>query len=179
MRKLRPFKKKDSSNDTVDQMLKYIELAREAVYSEKFDIDALIKIISPANRDVDLLLAYSAIRVAADTKVNDEEPILKEVFVEILDLLKRFLDAEERSDEELRDTIINLRKNEAQSSLTKAEIKFQIDKGAPEHSYHWSVYQSEKEVKRPLTPEEKNEIRMLTNEIEVLKDELNRRQKEY
>jgi hypothetical protein len=143
------------------QMRRWIKAATMAVYSEQFDVDAIVRNIAGNGNNSKLLRAYIAVRVAADTKLHGARPIgrmLEEA---------RYLETEypNLGDDQ---TVLALRRAEAAQSLTKAGIEFSMERLAPEFSCTGAVYLAEKNKKGPLSPKERERLKTMTDELAKL-----------
>ena len=153
------------------QMRRRIKLATEVIYSEQFDLNAIVRNLAPNNKSLNLLRAYIAIRFAADTKLGKEirmDDVLREIRSSELFL----------NDPEACQPILDLRKAEAKVSLLKAEIELATDRLAPECSSTGILYRAEKAKKGPLSHQERQQLKILSrqlNEVErKIEDATNR-----
>ena len=146
------------------QMRRWIKAATKAVYSGQFDADAIVRDIAGNSDNSKLLRAYIAIRVAADTKLVGARPIgrmLEEA---------RYLETEypDLAD----DQTVLIRRAEAGLSLKRAEMEFYMEQSAPEFSYTGAVYRAEKNKKGPLSPEERERLKTMTDELAELDNQI-------
>jgi hypothetical protein len=153
------------------QIRRRIKLATEVIYSEKFDLNALVRNLVPNNKSLNLLCAYIAIRFAADTKLGRE--------IQMDDVLRDIRSSEVLLNEpETCQSILELRKTEAEVSLLKAEIEIATDRLAPEYSYKGIIYRAEKAKKGPLSHQERQQLKVFSeqlNEVErKIEDATNR-----
>jgi hypothetical protein len=147
------------------QMRRLIKNATRSVYSENFDFDDLLKHLTNDTNSNNLLRAYIAIRIAAEKKLNKTAPmsdILKEIRASEVSL----------ADSELHQTIIDLRKAEAQKSLVQAETEFYMDRLAPEFSFRGIIYAAEKNKQGPLTQKEYNQFKSLSEQLTEVEQQI-------
>ncbi len=139
--------------------------ATRLIYSEKFDFNDLVKHLTKNTHSNNLLRAYIAIRIAAEKKLNKT--------AQISDILKEMHASEVLlTAPELHQTILDLRKAEAQKSIVQAEIEFSMDRLAPEFSYRGIIYAAEKNKKGPLTQKERNRFRSLSEQLGEVEQQL-------
>jgi hypothetical protein len=140
------------------QMRRRIVAATKAIYSEQLDVDTIMKNMPGSDTSTNLLRTYIAIRVAADTKSPREarmDDVLEETHSS--ELLLR--------DSDTCRTILELRKSQAEVSLLKAKIQFSVEQLAPEFSYQGMVYRAERNKKGPLSFDEREKLRAMSDEL--------------
>ena len=147
------------------RLRRLIKNATRLIYSEKFDINDLLKHLTNNTNRNNLLRAYIAIRIAAEKKLNKTAQmpdILKEIHASEVLLTAP----------ELHQTVFDLRKVEAQKSLVQAEMEFYMDRLAPEFSFRGIIYTAEKNKKGPLTQKEYNQFKSLSEQLDEVEQQI-------
>lgn len=145
-----------------------IKLATVAIYSEQFDMDAVVKRISGNDEPVQLLRAYVAIQIATQLT----EP-LKDSDIDIA--LEEFRSSEARVNQPDFEDILRLRKELAEIYWQQKTVEILERKLASqnnEYSYEAGVYQAEKGF-GPTTAANKAEIKKLSATVEETEKHLN------
>jgi hypothetical protein len=145
-----------------------IELAVEALYLERFDIDALVKELSPGSGRVDLVHAYVSIQVAARLT----EPLSEK---DIDYALKEIGSSEQLINEPAFETVLDLLRNLAEVywlNKTAAILEGKLASKANEYSYEGIIYRFENTGKRPASNQEREKFRKLANELNEVDEKL-------
>jgi hypothetical protein len=147
-----------------------IELAVEALYSERFDIDVLVKELSPGNGRADLIHAYVSIQVAARLT----EPIGGK---DIDYALKEIASSEQVINDPAFETVLDLVRNLAEVywlNKTEAILEGKLASKTNEYSYEGMIYRFENAGKRPASNQDREKFRNLANELSEVEARLER-----
>lgn len=147
-----------------------IELAVEALYSERFDIDVLVKELSPGNGRADLILAYVSIQAAARLT----EPIGGK---DIDYALKEIASSEQVINDPAFETVLDLVRSLAEVywlNKTEAILEGKLASKTNEYSYEGMIYRFENAGKRPASNQDREKFRNLANELSEVEARLER-----
>lgn len=138
-----------------------IKLATEAIYSEQFDMEFLVKKLSSSDEGIDLLRACVAIQIATRLTV----PICENDIDYALDKLHS---SEQHLNEPDFKTILGLHKDLAEiywlkktESILEAKLAYKTD----EYSYEGMIYRLENDTKGPATNQQRDKYRKLSKNI--------------
>ncbi len=149
------------------QMEAFIDNATKIIYSNDTEIyNALEEELLAGLSVFELFIAYIAISVAARTRIKIRKTEIEIALENILyPKLQQFRDL--RTPEEYTQ-FLEIYKLEAMLNVRKIEAEFFIGRIAYEHdkhSYQGILYNTEKSKKRPLSIEERQEVRTLAESI--------------
>jgi hypothetical protein len=150
---------------------RFIELAVAALYSEKFDMDALVKELSPGKEHAELLRTYVSIQIAARLT----EPLGED---DIDFALKEINPSEQLINEPAFQTVLDLHRNLAEIywlSKTEAILEGKLASKTNEYSYEGVIYRFENTGKKPATKQDREKFRKLANELNEVEKELEQR----
>ncbi len=149
-------------------MKRLITLAAEAIYSEQFDFEAIVRRLAGTDEKTVLFRAYLAIEIATQLT----EP-LTQADVDHAD--EAVHSTEQHATEPGFDSILALRKELAEicwlgkaHEIIKRKIAYKINS----YSYEATVYLVEKERKGPTTSQEREKYRKLSAQIEESEKQL-------
>ena len=150
------------------KMKQSIKLAIEAIYSERFDMELVLKQLTDSSDEpIDLLRAYIAIQVATQLT----EPLNQTDVIHALEELKS---SGERLNKPDFESILGLRKELAEMCWQHKTVEILERKLAAkdnEYSYEAAIYQLEK-GKGPATIEIRAKYQMLAAKIEETEKKL-------
>jgi len=148
-------------------MKQSIKLAIEAIYSERFDMELVLKQLANGDEPIELLRAYIAIQVATQLT----EPLNETDVSHALEELRSSGDRLNKPDFE---SIVGLRKELAEICWQHRTVEILERKLAAkdnEYSYEAAIYQLEK-GKGPATVEMRTKYQMLAAKIEETEKKL-------
>jgi TPR repeat protein len=146
----------------------YIQLATQALYSEEFDLNAVVQRISDNDRSINLTLAYIAAKVAADLNepmsnadvdraIAEMNALLKHVHTSTLGIeIRKLKESAEGSWAQRRATIL------------EGKRAFELD----EWSYAAMIYRVEEAKRRPCSSSEREKTKKAHDDQVALKRQL-------
>lgn len=136
------------------------------IYSRQTGLELLAGELSANLQPIDKLRVYLAIchveRFARYVPAGEEFPCGTEL------LLAMCSEVEEQYSNDPEDAFLELKRLEAECSLTRMEIEFFLHRGAFENSpdsYEGMRYQMEKTLRRPISSQENLELRRLSKRL--------------
>jgi len=148
-----------------------LKLSMSIIYSGEFGLDAIIKSITNSRSNQHkLVCAYVTIQKAALAKLNNEEQSIQSIIDETNKWENQLTDVESSQ------LVIELLKAQTEKLLLEAELKYNINKLAPEDSLEGIIFSAEKNKGGPLTKKELEEFTKLSQNLDKIEGKLEEHQ---
>jgi hypothetical protein len=149
---------------TIRQARQLVTIATTAIYSRQTDLVPLVEELTRKLQPFDQVRMFVAIQYATLPYLlwEEESPSGSEF------LLAMFHEAEQQFLKDSGESALAIQRLKAESNLIKAEFEFFLRKGSFENdpdSYDGIRYRMEKQLKRPVSPQENEKIRVLAAQI--------------